>query len=204
MPPNDPPPAGGGFVRTKTVLFCLALVPVLSFANDYAADALARPWATLIDVTGDWSIRFLIAGLCLSPLARLTALPGFISFRRMVGLFGALYAALHVFAWTRQYGFDWPFLAGELVLRRYLTIGALAVLFLIPLAATSPGAMHRALGPVRWRRLHTLMYPAVVAGFIHYAMARGLGRIDVAADGMVLLLALAARLGRRQPAAPAR
>jgi sulfoxide reductase heme-binding subunit YedZ len=188
-------------VRTKTVLFCVALVPVLSFANDYAAAALARPWATLIDITGDWSIRFLIAGLCLSPLARLTAQPGFTGFRRMVGLFGAFYAALHVFAWTRQYGFDWPFLAGELVLRRYLTIGAIAVLCLVPLAATSPGAMHRALGPTRWRRLHTLMYPAVAAGFVHYAMARGLGRIEVAADGLILGLALAARLWRRRPAA---
>ncbi len=188
-------------MRTKTVLFCVALVPVLSFANDYAAAALARPWATLIDITGDWSIRFLIAGLCLSPLARLTAQPGFTGFRRMVGLFGAFYAALHVFAWTRQYGFDWPFLAGELVLRRYLTIGAIAVLCLVPLAATSPGAMHRALGPTRWRRLHTLMYPAVAAGFVHYAMARGLGRIEVAADGLILGLALAARLWRRRPAA---
>lgn len=197
MRPDDSPwPAGGGFVRTKTVLFALALVPVASFANDYAAGALARPWATLIDVTGDWSMRCLIVGLCLSPLAALTGRPGFIQFRRMIGLFGAFYAALHVFAWTREYGFDWPFLAGEVVLRRYLTIGAFAVLLLIPLAATSPGAMHRRLGPVRWRRLHALMYPTVAAGFVHYAMARGLGRVEVAVDGVLLVLALAFRLRR--------
>ena len=37
------------------------------------------------------------------------------NFRRMIGLFGAFYAAVHLFAWARQYGFDWPFLGEEIV-----------------------------------------------------------------------------------------
>ena len=202
MPASEPGAAGAlAFVRTKAAVFTLSLLPLVLFANDYAAGALARPWAMMIDVTGDWSMRFLVAGLCLSPLARLTGQAGFGSFRRMIGLFGAFYAALHVFAWIRQYAYDWPFLAGELMARRYLTIGAVGVLLLIPLAATSPGAMHRALGAVRWRRLHTLMYPAVLAGFVHYAMARGLGRLEVEVEGLLLVLAFAARL-RRARAAP--
>ncbi len=197
-------PVAPALVRTKAVVFALALVPVIVFANDYATGVLARPWATMIDVTGDWSMRCLVAGLCLSPLAWLTGQPAFTAFRRMIGLFGASYAALHVFAWTRQYGYDWPFLAGEIVLRRYLTIGALAAVLLIPLAATSPGLMHRALGLARWRRLHTLIYPTVLAGFVHYAMARGLGRVEVLIDGVLLVLAFAVRLGGRRAAAPAR
>ena len=205
MRPNEPAlPAAGELVRTKTVFFGLALAPVLIFASDYTTGVLARPWATMIDVTGDWSMRFLIAGLCLSPLAQLTGQPAFVSFRRMVGLFAAFYAALHLFAWTRQYGYDWPYLAGELAWRRYLTVGAVGALLLVPLAVTSPGVMHRALGPARWRRLHTLMYPVVLAAYVHYAMARGLSRIEVAIDGLLLALALAVRLGRIARAAAVR
>lgn len=140
-----------------------------------------------------------VAGLCLSPLARLTAQPGFLSCRRMIGLFGAFYAALHLAAWAREYGYDWPFLAGEIVLRRYLTIGAAGIALLMPLAATSTPVMHRRLGPVRWRRLHTLIYPAVLAGVVHYAMARGLGRVEVALDGVLLTLIFAYRIRAALP-----
>ena len=170
-----------------------ALIPLASLANGYEAGTMARPWATMIDVTGDWSMRFLVAGLCVTPLARLASRPGFAAFRRMVGLFGAFYAALHLFAWCREYGYDWPFLGSELVLRRYLTIGAVAALLLVPLAATSPAVMHRLLGPAPWRRLHTLIYPAVLAAFVHYAMARGL-RAEVIIDGLLLAVVFTARL----------
>ncbi len=189
--------------RSRAVLFVLALVPLVSLANDYAAGTLARPWATMIDVTGDWSMRFLIAGLCVTPLARFAGLSSLTAFRRMIGLFGAFYAALHLFAWCREYGYDWPFLGSELVLRRYLTIGAVGAFLLVPLAATSPGAMHRALGPAPWRRLHTLVYPAVLAAFVHYAMARGL-RAEVMVDGLLLAVVFTLRLAPMLRAAPAR
>ncbi len=171
----------------------LALLPLMSLTNDYSAGTLARPWATMIDATGDWSMRFLIAGLCVSPLARLTGQPALTAFRRMIGLFGAFYAALHLFAWCREYGYDWRFLGSELVLRRYLTIGAVGAVLLVPLAGTSPGAMHRLLGVAPWRRLHSLIYPAVLAAFVHYAMARGL-RAEVMVDGLLLAVVFTLRL----------
>ena len=39
---------------------------------------------------------------------------------------------------------------------------------LVPLAATSTNAMVRRLGPVRWRRLHRLVYAAGVCGVLHF------------------------------------
>ena len=166
--------------------------------QEYAQGTLARPWQAIIIETGDWSIRFLVAALCISPLMGLTGWRVLGNFRRMIGLFGAFYAALHVLAWMREYGFDWPFLGGELLARRYLTIGGIAVLLLIPLVATSADAVHRALGPARWRRVHRLMYPAVIAAFVHYAMARGILRVEVLVDGVLIGTALAAR-ARRSP-----
>ncbi|HEX9461073.1 MAG TPA: ferric reductase-like transmembrane domain-containing protein [Alphaproteobacteria bacterium] len=190
------------FPRVKTVVFGLALLPAVILADDYAGGGLARPWKAIIEETGAWSMRFLVLAVCISPLIRLTGLTAFASFRRMIGLFGAFYAALHLVAWMRQYGFDWPFLAEELLSRRYLTVGGIAVLLLAPLAATSADVMHRVLGAVRWRRLHVLIYPTVIAAFIHFEMARGLLRLEVAADAV--LLAVAFLLRRRAGAAKSR
>ena len=39
---------------------------------------------------------------------------------------------------------------------------------LVPLAATSTNAMVRRLGPVRWRRLHRLVYAAAICGALHF------------------------------------
>ncbi len=178
-------------------MFGLSLLPLILLADEFANGGLIRPWKTIIEETGAWSMRFLVLTLCISPLIRVTGLAGLGSFRRMVGLFGAFYAALHLIAWARQYGFDWPFLADELLLRRYLTIGAIGVVLLMPLAATSAEAAHRALGAGRWRRLHTLIYPAVLAGFIHYAMARGFLRLEVMIDTVLLAAALAFRWAPR-------
>lgn len=180
----------------KITLFALSFAPLVLLAQDYAQGALARPWQAIIVETGDWSIRFLVAALCISPLIGATGWRVLGNFRRMIGLFGAFYAALHGLAWTREYGFDWPFLGDELLLRHYLTVGALAVLLLVPLAATSADIIHRALGPQRWRRVHTLMYPAVAAAFVHYAMARGILRAEVIVDGVLIGVALAMRARR--------
>lgn len=180
----------------KIALFVLSIVPLALLGQDYADGALARPWQAMIVEAGDWSIRFLVIALCISPLIGFTGWRMLGNFRRMAGLFGAFYAALHVFAWTREYGFDWPFLTNELLARHYLTIGAIAVLLLVPLAATSADVAHRALGPARWRRLHQLMYPAVIAAFAHYAMARGFLRLEVLIDGVLIVLAISARLRR--------
>jgi sulfoxide reductase heme-binding subunit YedZ len=163
----------------KLVVFVLALLPALLFANDLVSDALARPWRTLIDDSGLWSMRFLVLGLCLTPLTAWIGLTVLREFRRMIGLFAAFYAALHLFAWARQYGYDWPYLADEIVLRIYLGIGFVGALLLVPLAVTSPAVMHRLLGAQRWRRLHWLMYPVVVAALIHFWLAHGLRMPEV-------------------------
>ncbi len=192
---------GRGERLAKGALFVAALLPLADFIDDYAAGALASPWRTLIQDSGTWSMRFLVLGLCISPLVRLTGLTALHRFRRMIGLFGAFYAAVHLFAWARQYGYDWPFLWDEVVLRRYLTIGALAAVLLVPLAVTSPEAMHRLLGSARWRRWHSLMYPMIVAALLHYALARGMTRTEVAIDTVLVGVCLVLRWWPRRAAA---
>ncbi len=148
----------------------------------------------MIRETGWWSLRLLVIGLALTPLSLVGGLGPAIRLRRMIGLFAAFYAALHLVAWARDYGFAWGFLWDEIVARRYLTIGFIAALALLPLTATSArGAVHR-LGGRRWRWLHRLVHVAVLGGFVHTLMAGRLGFVDRIGYGSALAILLGWRL----------
>jgi sulfoxide reductase heme-binding subunit YedZ len=54
--------------------------------------------------------------------------------------------------------------------RKYLFVGALGLVVMVPLAVTSTNAMIKRLGGKRWRALHRLAYVAAIAGVIHYYM----------------------------------
>ena len=58
----------------------------------------------------------------------------------------------------------------EIVLRIYLTIGFVALIGLIALAATSTDGMIKRLGGARWNRLHKLVYAIAILGIIHFLM----------------------------------
>jgi sulfoxide reductase heme-binding subunit YedZ len=52
--------------------------------------------------------------------------------------------------------------------RRYITVGFLGFLLLIPLAITSTKGWIRRLGGRRWQTLHRAIYLAAICGVIHY------------------------------------
>jgi sulfoxide reductase heme-binding subunit YedZ len=52
--------------------------------------------------------------------------------------------------------FDWSAIREDLLDRRYITVGFLALLLLFPLALTSSRGWQRRLGR-RWRKLHRLV-----------------------------------------------
>lgn len=184
-------------VGLKVAVFVATLCPALLLAYDLQAGVFASPFRTIIQETGIWSMRLLVAGLMIAPLRDITGWVWPQRLRRMIGLFAAFYAAIHLVAWTRQYGFDWPFLGAELVARTWLTIGFIGLLALLPLAATSASFMHRALGPVWWGRIHRLVYAAALLALVHYMMARGLTRVEVAVDTVLIMVAITWRLRPR-------
>jgi sulfoxide reductase heme-binding subunit YedZ len=61
----------------------------------------------------------------------------------------------------------WSLVTGKV----YLLVGVLAVLLLIPLAVTSFDYFIRKMGK-DWKRLHWLVYPAVVVSILHYGLAQ--------------------------------
>jgi methionine sulfoxide reductase heme-binding subunit len=64
--------------------------------------------------------------------------------------------------------FDLFKVASEIVLRIYLTIGALGLAGLIALASTSTDAAISRLGSGRWHRIHRLVYGIAVLAAVHF------------------------------------
>jgi sulfoxide reductase heme-binding subunit YedZ len=151
------------------LLFLACLLPLASLVHDGLQGTLGpNPVETVLHHTGDWALRLLLATLALRPLQRLTGKPGWLRWRRMLGLYSFFYALLHALAWAwldRQWMVDE--MLADVLKRPYITLGFSAVLLLIPLAATSTRAAMRSLGR-NWQRLHRLVYPAAALGVLHF------------------------------------
>jgi len=155
---------------TKVVLFLFCLVPFASLVwRALHANLGANPVEFVQHATGDWTLRFLVFTLSITPLRRLLSIPELIRFRRMLGLFAFFYVCLHFLTYI---GPDQSFNLGgmwkDVQKRRYITVGFTAFVLLIPLAFTSTAGWIRRLGGRRWQMLHRAIYVSAVCGVIHY------------------------------------
>ena len=155
---------------TKAVLFVLCLAPALYLGwRAYTQNLTPDPVNYITHFTGDWIIRFLLITLTVTPLRNLLHQPQLIRFRRMFGLFAFFYACLHFSTWiVLDKFFDWHEMWADILKRRFITVGMLGLLLMLPLAITSTAGWVRRLGFKRWQRLHRLVYFAAAAGVIHY------------------------------------
>ena len=130
----------------------------------------ADPLATLEHQTGIWSLRFLIAALCVTPILRIFRL-SLVKYRRALGLLGFYYAMFHLGIWVwLDHWFDWQALLAEIIKRPYITIGMLAFTILLPLAVTSNDYSIRRIRAEVWRRIRWWAYPATAFGAIHFLL----------------------------------
>ena len=157
---------------TKLAVFLLSLTPlgVLVWFG-FQMDLTANPIEYVTHYLGDWTIRFLCITLSITPLRMLFNRPQITRFRRMLGLFAFFYGCLHLTTWLAlDPGIQFRLSAmwEDVLKRRYITVGMLAFLAMLPLAITSTAGWVRRLGFKRWKRLHRLIYLAAIAGVIHY------------------------------------
>ena len=146
----------------------LLLFPLAKAAADWGAIAHgARPINDLIHRAGFWTLIFLGVTLAVTPFRSVARYGMLIDVRRMLGVGTFCYAASHVALYFADQGYDPAKFLHELTHRWYL-IGGTAWLGLAVLAATSTNGMMRRLGPLRWRRLHQLVYGIALLALIHY------------------------------------
>jgi sulfoxide reductase heme-binding subunit YedZ len=154
---------------SKIVVFPVCLLPVAHLGlSAYQGNLGANPLEVITHTTGDWTLRFLLITLSVTPLRRLTKQYWLIQYRRMLGLFAFFYGSLHLttYLWFDKF-FVWHDIWQDVAKRKFITVGFLAFVLMIPLAATSTRGMIRRLGK-RWTALHRLIYVSAMAGVVHY------------------------------------
>lgn len=154
----------------KPAVFVLSAIPLAMLIWWAFNDGLgANPVEFITRHTGRWGLRFLIITLCVTPLRKLTGWNALLRVRRMLGLFAFFYLSLHFLTYlVLDAEFNFAYIVEDVVKRLYITAGFTGFCLLIPLAATSTNGMVRRLGGKRWQQLHRLVYPAVLAGCLHF------------------------------------
>ena len=154
----------------KIPVFVLCLVPLARLGwRGVNGDLGANPIEFITHATGDWTLRFLVITLSVTPLRRLLGIPELVRFRRMLGLFAFFYGVLHLttYVWLDKF-FAWPDIVKDIGKRPFITAGFTAFVLMLPLAITSTAGWIRRLGGKRWQSLHRLVYASACAGVIHY------------------------------------
>ncbi len=163
-------PSQKQFKIIKASLFVLALLPFLRLVAATFTDQLgANPVEFITRNTGDWTLYFLCITLSITPLRRLTGWVWLVKLRRMEGLFAFFYVFLHfmTFLWFDHF-FDVAEMWKDVIKRPFITVGFIAFVLLMPLAATSTNAMIKRIGAKRWQWLHRLIYVIAPLGILHF------------------------------------
>lgn len=151
-------------------ILALPSIPMIGALASGAPAPDGRPVTEfLLHPTGEFSARFLIIALMLTPLVMLFPGSAFLRWlmkrRRYIGVAAFFYAALH----TVLYIFDMGSL--QAILGEFLALGIwtgwLAMLIFVPLALTSTNSAVRRLG-ANWKRLQRFVYVAAVATLLHW------------------------------------
>ena len=129
----------------------------------------ADPVKDIQHFTGRTALKFLLAALLITPLARYAKQPLLIRTRRLLGLWCFAWATLHLTSYALlELGIhNLGLLGRELITRPYLTLGIISWLILLALTLTSTQAAQRKLGK-RWQFLHNFVYLVAILAPIHY------------------------------------
>jgi sulfoxide reductase heme-binding subunit YedZ len=152
-------------------LFFLAVGWAELFQDPSSLVLTAEPVAYTHNALGLAALRALLASLACTPIRRLTGWGRVMTLRRLLGLWAAAYAGLHLgfYLWAEL---DWSLadLIAETAKRPFILAGMAAFLCLTPLALTSTSAAIKRLGARRWQALHRLSYVAGGAASLHFIL----------------------------------
>ena len=186
---------------TKRALFALCLIPALLLVwRGFTGDLSANPVEFIEHRTGDWTLRFLLITLTVTPLRKIFEQPLLTRFRRMLGLFAFFYVVLHFLSYSwLDMGFELDAIVKDIPKRPFALVGFSAFLLMIPLAATSFNRAIKALGAPRWQMIHRLVYVIVLLGLLHFFWMRAAKNnfAEVAVYAVVIGLLLGWRLRQR-------
>lgn len=128
----------------------------------------ADPIREILFFTGTAALVLLVISLAITPLNTLLGLKQLIPLRKPTGLYGFMYVCLHLltFVWL-DYGLNWEFIVDGVLNQRFVLVGFIAFLLLVPLALTSNRWSQKRLGK-KWKQLHKLTYLVIILSLVHF------------------------------------
>ena len=161
------------------LLFLASLLPAAFAIIGLASDILgstrilgSNPIKEGEHFVGEWTLRFLVLTLAVTPLRQIFRWNWLARHRRTLGLFAFSYGVLHWLIYILlDIQLDFKEMVTDISKRPYILIGSLGLLLMVPLALTSTKGMIARMGGKRWNRLHRLVYASAVLGVIHFWMS---------------------------------
>jgi sulfoxide reductase heme-binding subunit YedZ len=180
----------------KAAVWVASLWPLGVLVRAWFTDDLtANPIDYITRKLGHTALVLLLASLSMTPLGILFRWSWPIQLRRLLGLLAFFYVCLHFAVWIGlDHFFGWGRMWKDVLKRPFITVGVLAFVLLISLAATSTQGMIKRVGGANWRRLHALVYAAGGLGVLHFLWLAKKGRPGPYYFAIVLAVLLGLRL----------
>jgi sulfoxide reductase heme-binding subunit YedZ len=123
----------------------------------------------VLNQTGLLALVFLVASLACTPLKVLFGWTWPARIRKLVGLMAFGYAVLHFLTYAvADQGLKLRPIFEDITKRKFIAVGFIALVLMVPLALTSTHGAVRRMGFPAWKRLHRLAYVAAALGVIHF------------------------------------
>jgi sulfoxide reductase heme-binding subunit YedZ len=158
--------------KRKAFVLGACFIPLLLLVIRFLIGRLgADPVQTLLLSTGDWTMRFILLTLLVTPLMDLTGWKRMFFLRRLFGLYSLLYAGLHFLVYLGLgYLFNIRMILREAPTTPFVIIGFGSFLLLIPLGITSMKSLMKRMRRQNWRIIHGLVYLIGIGGIVHYLL----------------------------------
>lgn len=188
--------ASGPLPWLKPAVLTGALAPLLAIAYRAASHGLgADPIEEAINRLGLVTLAFIVLTLACTPQKTLFGWTFPARLRRMLGLYAFFYGTLHVAGYAvLDQRLNLAAIGEDIAKRRFILVGFLAWLLLVPLAATSTKAMVARLGFPRWKALHRAVYAIGLLGAVHFLWRVKTPTAEPLAYAAVILALLAVRV----------
>jgi sulfoxide reductase heme-binding subunit YedZ len=170
--------------------------------GDYLSGHLTiNPIQAATQRLGKYALIFLTLTLANTPISNVLGYRPILKARRTMGLYSFFFAAAHFLMFAGvDYHFNFSLLLADVASKKYVWVGATALLILCALAITSTKGWMRRLGR-NWKRLHRLVYAAGILVILHYAWAKKGDLFSLRGDvrqpllfGLLILILLLLRL----------
>ena len=187
----------------KPLLFIICLLPTGWLVWAFMHNGLgANPFEVLTRDTGEWTLRFILLTLLMTPLRSIFNWSWPLRIRRMLGLYSFFYATIHLltYLWFDQF-FDWNEIAIDITKRPFITAGITAWIMLLPLAVTSTRYMMKKLGK-QWKMLHRMVYIISILGVLHFFWLVKADLIEPTIYAVILVFLLGYRRAKQYRAKP--